>query len=480
MEGSVVGRSQSLETAKAIAGLLAGAAALIYLTGGAVLALRLLFVGIPGLGVVPGLPREFLFSLGASQVVLPAIVIGAALGVLELGQADERLDRGHLPWWRVKARPRMRWSYVLSYAVLPLLLIAPGAAIALSEETDNDETKGAIWGVVLAGYALALFFAAVYGRFTLPSKEERDELQVAPKLLAREYLVLGASFAVSWGPVGVTGDTNYVGLPAAWVLTLLVVLLCFWLRGEIGERAFGGEKHRTTLTVLSWAVTALLVVPALMTAAAARNLQEAKVCTKTPASHPYSATGLYIGETKERVYVGDDLNDRVIFIPADEVSRVAFGHDAGTTQLCSSPKTEGVPTVTPTPPAETKPTPPTPAADVTGPDLGSVLLVARRLRPDASVLLVFSSVPESLTGVASLVTAGNRQLLIASHSFQRRNPEALRLRFRLSVAAQRRLDREGKLPVKLRLAALDDLGNTSRRCLRFTLARMSDEAPSVC
>jgi hypothetical protein len=478
--------SKSLDTAKALVGLFAGAATLIYATGGAILALRLLFDGIPGLSVVPVLPREFLISLGATQVVFPAIVIGALLGIVELGQTSQRLIDGHRAWGHTNDRPRLRRLYLAAYCILPLLLIAPGAAIALSRDGEIG-TPAAFW--IAAGCGL-LCCTAVLAFVFLAVEEEPSTAGASGATSANPPKVLGffsvgvplllVSCGLSSIPYWVTGDSNLLALLVAWLLSFLVVLLWVFLRGGIGKQARDHRPPATTLTILSWATTALLAVPALVAVAAAQPLEEAKVCTKSPPEDSYTATGTYIGETKERVYVGDQHGHRVISIPTDEVTRVAFGREVGTTQLCTAPKTEGVPTVTATPPAETKPTPPTPAADVTGPDLSSVLLVTRSLRPDASVLLVFSSVPESLTGVASLVTAGNRQLLIASHSFQRRNPEALRLRFRLSMAAQRLLHRERRLAVKLRLAALDDLGNTSRRCLRFTLARVSEEAPSVC
>ena len=58
-----------------LAGLFAGLAAGVYLTGGLVLSLRLGLERLPSTAAVAQLPREFLISLGLT-VVVPAIVAG--------------------------------------------------------------------------------------------------------------------------------------------------------------------------------------------------------------------------------------------------------------------------------------------------------------------------------------------------------------------------------------------------------------------
>jgi hypothetical protein len=66
---------------------LAGASALVYLTGGLALRLRLGAVRLPSSAAVPQLPREFLISQGL-LIVVPSIAV-AVLG----GQAARRLHR---------------------------------------------------------------------------------------------------------------------------------------------------------------------------------------------------------------------------------------------------------------------------------------------------------------------------------------------------------------------------------------------------
>jgi hypothetical protein len=59
-----------------LTGLFAGLVAVIYLTGGLVLSLRLGLERLPSTAAVAQLPREFLISLGLT-VVVPAIGVGA-------------------------------------------------------------------------------------------------------------------------------------------------------------------------------------------------------------------------------------------------------------------------------------------------------------------------------------------------------------------------------------------------------------------
>jgi hypothetical protein len=104
-----------------VVGLLAGIAALIYLAGGAALGLRLLFAGIPGLPV-GYLPREFLFSLGAAEVVVPAFLFGVMFGLLELGQRHDSLVDGHKAWSEAKNTPELRRTYIAFFGAVPARL----------------------------------------------------------------------------------------------------------------------------------------------------------------------------------------------------------------------------------------------------------------------------------------------------------------------------------------------------------------------
>jgi hypothetical protein len=72
--------------------VLAGVAALVYLTGGLALQLRLGTVRLPSSAAVPQLPREFLISLGL-LIVAPAIAFAALVGWWMKAIGRERLQR---------------------------------------------------------------------------------------------------------------------------------------------------------------------------------------------------------------------------------------------------------------------------------------------------------------------------------------------------------------------------------------------------
>jgi hypothetical protein len=72
-------RRDPLQALRELTGALAGVAALVYLTGGLALQLRLGTVRLPSSAAVPQLPREFLISLGL-LIVAPAIGLALVAG----------------------------------------------------------------------------------------------------------------------------------------------------------------------------------------------------------------------------------------------------------------------------------------------------------------------------------------------------------------------------------------------------------------
>lgn len=82
-------RPDTVKTLGAIFGLLAGAVGLLYAIGGGALALRLYLAELPSVTVVAQLPREYLISIGLTQIVLPAAAAAAlyASARLLLGSA---------------------------------------------------------------------------------------------------------------------------------------------------------------------------------------------------------------------------------------------------------------------------------------------------------------------------------------------------------------------------------------------------------
>src|SRR3954452_23147874 len=89
--GADTDTSRAIQYVRGVVGLFAGIAALIYVAGGIVLGLRLVFLGLPTLGVVGQLPHEFLFSVGATQVVAPALILGIIVGLAQLMQDPDKV-----------------------------------------------------------------------------------------------------------------------------------------------------------------------------------------------------------------------------------------------------------------------------------------------------------------------------------------------------------------------------------------------------
>jgi len=288
-----------LHALEVIVGLFAGLAALIYITGGVALGLRLLFAGLPSLPVGQ-LPREFLFSLGAAQVVVPAVALAIVVGIIELGQRHEGLVFGHLPWSEARQRRALGRTYIAYYAAVPFLLIAPGLAVAVITDDAVDHPTAVV--VVLAVAVAIALVAWCSSAWSSRMKDRRE--RPAGKEIRNRYLwagVLGGAimpivFAV-WLSLEVD-DARYAGVIGAWLVSLLFALLVVWWRAQVGARhrrdaarALGlqsapepgerGDLARETpsplLIALSWAATAVLVMPALVAATAAWPLTEGVV-----------------------------------------------------------------------------------------------------------------------------------------------------------------------------------------------------------
>jgi hypothetical protein len=377
--------ADSLGWLRASLGLLAGTAAVIYVTGGVVLALRLAFEGLPSLDVVSELPREFLFSIGATQVVAPAALVGATLGLIELGQSDNRLEFSHLRWSQVAHCRRLRNAYLLFWSSMPVVLLTP----AIVRVVSDDKIAAGSWLLVLVWLVFAVALLAllvawrISNRFTLrgegakynsvnsaccckrarlsfhdphslwmaindPARsfwphctcERRLGEGDAPRLGRLEVVEMLWGVAMSilvavWIDVGSNSHAVAVFLAIAAVVALLVAHAVVWARGAIGDRARGGEQNTRFLGIMSWAATAVLAVPSFVAFGALLPLTPAVVCTDRSNTQPFvAASGLYVGETANEVYLGEHLEHRMVVIPVAQVARLTFGNNADQTSLC--------------------------------------------------------------------------------------------------------------------------------------------------
>lgn len=159
MEGGQRVRSDKgpLQIITELAGLLATAAAVIYGTGAVVLALRLSFEHLPWSDVVSGLPREFVVSTGAGQVLLPSLAVGALYGLYRA----LRETRTRTPdIRRLRESSGARWVVLLRYLLtmgamlLPLLFVK--AVRGINVEKGLDLWLGMGLGILLVLVAIAV------------------------------------------------------------------------------------------------------------------------------------------------------------------------------------------------------------------------------------------------------------------------------------------------------------------------------------
>jgi protein-S-isoprenylcysteine O-methyltransferase Ste14 len=321
--------SAGLGSLQILVGLLAGVAALIYITGGIVLALRLALSGLPALGVVGQLPREFLFSLGFGLVVAPSVAFGITAGLLETGQVNRTFYDSHQPWRVVKRWKERRRAYLAFYGALPVLVIAPGLVVAMSRDPDLTVTqkRWLVAGVCVIALAELVNWSvrALRSREVTQVPEDRQRFGPMAWLWSVHGLLLVAALAL-WVRLSVEpASWAYFGLCAAWLAGFLTALLVVYIRATVGDqyRKAEVERERVALTVASWGAYAVLAVPLCVGVAAATKIEDGVVCSIPAEGKTFNVGGDFVGETKEHVYIGSE--GRIYSIPTDKVTRLIAG-----------------------------------------------------------------------------------------------------------------------------------------------------------
>lgn len=122
----------SLKLVGEIFGLFTGLVTLVYLAGGFVLGLRMSLHQLPVLPVVGQLPKEFLISMGISQVLLPALVVGGLYVLYRLRQGPT-VATPAAPLWSSRSAPEKRTllAGALTIACLLLLIALPVSLVRI-------------------------------------------------------------------------------------------------------------------------------------------------------------------------------------------------------------------------------------------------------------------------------------------------------------------------------------------------------------
>jgi hypothetical protein len=147
-----------LQIVTQVVGLFAAVATVVYIAGSVVLSLRLAFEHLPWDPVVGQLPREFVLSTGAGQVLLPSLIVGALYALFRV----LRRDRGSAPSlhrWRDGSEFRRR--VLLRYLLVAALLLVPGAIVlGVRQLVPGGRDPDFAW--LIAGYLVMLLPAVAF------------------------------------------------------------------------------------------------------------------------------------------------------------------------------------------------------------------------------------------------------------------------------------------------------------------------------
>ncbi|HYJ21751.1 MAG TPA: hypothetical protein VEW07_06995 [Solirubrobacterales bacterium] len=178
-----------LQVVTQVFGLFAGLATLVYATGAIVLTGRFTVMNIPGDPVVANLPRDFVLSTGAGQVVVPALAVGALYGLFRLLR-DKRSRPRVLHRWRdgSETRARVALGYLCTAAAMlvPLVLV-----LRFGEDIETpDSWEILVASLLLSGAAVAWYEARAVISRRLNRRHRWNSLR--PVAVMAGLYVLGA------------------------------------------------------------------------------------------------------------------------------------------------------------------------------------------------------------------------------------------------------------------------------------------------
>lgn len=194
--------------------------------------------------------------------------------------------------------------------------------------------------IVLPGIAIAALYAAVrillgttppprrlVDQWLEPSSRGWIEVAVASAVPALAITTYGA---LRVPRVQREWDLAWL-LPLAMLLSMVIVLVALRLRARLAAAYRSGWNERRPIiwmTLVVW----LAALPACLVFAGTFPLLDAKVCTTNGSER----TGLLIGETNQRIYIGESSGAKrqVISLPLTQVKETFIGGNAGS-ERCS-------------------------------------------------------------------------------------------------------------------------------------------------
>ena len=226
------------------------------------------------------------------------------------------------------------WSrarHIAFVSIVPMLLVVPGAVLAVFEYVDKPQ-----WPLLALGAGVAVVLAVVRPwRSELRSRENGDWVaeELRPDDLPRTSrperlkVIAGVVPFLLVGLVAWIADGNweFLALALAWVLCLPAVLLYLWLRGSVADRRFPKLSPQPQLS----AATIVLSIPALIVLWSAWHLEKATFCaTRANGKTSFYIHGALVGEASDRLYVGDTNGTTgIVSIPQSRIVRTVIGGD---------------------------------------------------------------------------------------------------------------------------------------------------------
>jgi Collagen triple helix repeat (20 copies) len=320
------------------AGIVAVVAALVYVTGGIVLATRLYVSGYPFENVVGQLPRQLLISVGLTQIVLPSIAVAGLY-------AGARYVGGQGRWQGIVSAIKGGLQAIAAFIVRPFRWISRKPRLRrISSRGSYRRMKGGasrFWKGLSRGW-----------------RGLRGLLERQPSIAAVGALVLAAV-----GGIRILRNWSWSGfgfLVVAAVFTLFILGVVLTYRQRLLQKR-GDEWHSAGPLSRMTAAVALAALPAWIVYAASVHLVPVRVCLPGGAYED----GNLVGETSDRIYITATSGKRhvVLALPvADAQVRLGKGSDEFS---CASAAGDGsCPQTCPCPPCERGPPGPTGA---TGP-----------------------------------------------------------------------------------------------------------------
>jgi hypothetical protein len=298
-------------------GLLAGFVAFVYVFGGIVLLLRLQVRGLRADVVVSALPRNFLVSVGLA--VLFQFVIFLALLMAAL------IQQAHRSTALTPVGRQAPWGLVIRYVIVSLATLV--LAWPLSRWI-GWEGVAWWWGLVLPYVLVIVAFLFFASRALWP--ETGNRWVVPLSITAAAGLAIGLLVVFEYH-----SEKPLMFLVVLFAAVLTAAALWFLLRRVVDEPAAPDVDRATLQRASLLALLACLIFLPWRAALEVASLQglDVNVCTTNASPHKNSFEGLFIGESDNSIFVGEDKSSavkhpRIVEIPRDKVMRVYLGKGA--------------------------------------------------------------------------------------------------------------------------------------------------------